>query len=82
MKPGRNDPCSCGSGEKYKRCCMAKDAAAARTVAPTVTSASPAPSEPPPKTRPGGNTLRGTARALKPKPLSAPPPSLVRKRGE
>lgn len=20
-KPGRNDPCSCGSGKKYKRCC-------------------------------------------------------------
>ncbi len=21
-KPGRNDPCPCGSGEKYKRCCL------------------------------------------------------------
>lgn len=21
-KPGRNDPCSCGSGRKYKQCCM------------------------------------------------------------
>jgi hypothetical protein len=21
MKPGRNDPCSCGSGSKYKQCC-------------------------------------------------------------
>jgi hypothetical protein len=21
MKPGRNDPCSCGSGAKYKQCC-------------------------------------------------------------
>ncbi len=21
-EPGRNDPCSCGSGEKYKRCCL------------------------------------------------------------
>lgn len=20
-KPGRNDPCPCGSGAKYKRCC-------------------------------------------------------------
>jgi len=19
--PGRNDPCSCGSGQKYKKCC-------------------------------------------------------------
>jgi len=24
-KPGRNDPCPCGSGQKYKRCCLAKD---------------------------------------------------------
>src|SRR5450830_1356644 len=23
MKPGRNDPCPCGSGKKYKRCCGA-----------------------------------------------------------
>ncbi len=24
-KPGRNDPCPCGSGRKYKNCCMRKD---------------------------------------------------------
>ncbi len=22
MKPGRNDPCTCGSGKKYKKCCL------------------------------------------------------------
>ena len=22
---GRNDPCHCGSGKKYKQCCLAKD---------------------------------------------------------
>ena len=27
-KPGRNDPCSCGSGNKYKKCCLMKDEAA------------------------------------------------------
>jgi hypothetical protein len=27
MPPGRNDPCPCGSGRKYKRCCWAKDRA-------------------------------------------------------
>lgn len=27
-KPGRNDPCPCGSGQKYKRCCLQKDQAA------------------------------------------------------
>ena len=28
MKVNRNDPCPCGSGKKYKRCCMARDKAA------------------------------------------------------
>jgi len=25
---GRNDPCPCGSGKKYKKCCLARDASA------------------------------------------------------
>lgn len=35
-RPGRNEPCYCGSGRKYKHCCLEKDeaaAAAARTKA-------------------------------------------------
>ena len=28
---GRNDPCHCGSGRKYKHCCLEKDEAKART---------------------------------------------------
>jgi hypothetical protein len=28
LKIGRNDPCHCGSGLKYKKCCNAKDDAA------------------------------------------------------
>jgi hypothetical protein len=28
-KPGRNDPCTCGSGKKYKKCCLEKDQQAA-----------------------------------------------------
>lgn len=27
MKPGRNDPCPCGSGKKYKHCCLRQDGA-------------------------------------------------------
>lgn len=23
--PGRNEPCRCGSNQKYKSCCMVKD---------------------------------------------------------
>jgi SEC-C motif-containing protein len=33
---GRNEPCSCGSGRKYKHCCLEKDdglASAARATA-------------------------------------------------
>lgn len=29
-KPGRNEPCPCGSGRKYKQCCLHKDEEAAR----------------------------------------------------
>jgi hypothetical protein len=29
-RPGRNEPCHCGSGRKYKHCCLDKDEAAAR----------------------------------------------------
>jgi hypothetical protein len=25
QRPGRNDPCPCGSGKKFKRCCLNKD---------------------------------------------------------
>ena len=27
-KPGRNDPCPCGSGKKYKKCCLSREEAA------------------------------------------------------
>ena len=39
-KIGRNDPCPCGSGKKYKQCCLAKDQAALRATraAPPVES--------------------------------------------
>jgi hypothetical protein len=30
MDIGRNDPCPCGSGKKYKKCCLAKDEEARR----------------------------------------------------
>lgn len=29
-KLGRNEPCHCGSGRKYKQCCLAKDEAKER----------------------------------------------------
>lgn len=41
VKPGRNEPCTCGSGRKYKHCCLPADealAAAARKVQADVTA--------------------------------------------
>jgi len=32
QKTGRNEPCPCGSGKKYKKCCLEKDQAAASRV--------------------------------------------------
>ena len=40
-KIGRNDPCPCGSGKKYKKCCMASDEAAARAARPAQPAAVP-----------------------------------------
>ena len=34
MKVGRNDPCPCGSGKKYKHCCYAKDSVKHETPIP------------------------------------------------
>lgn len=30
-EPGRNDPCPCGSGRKYKKCCYGQDTAAGKS---------------------------------------------------
>jgi hypothetical protein len=30
VRPGRNEPCHCGSGRKYKQCCLDKDESEAR----------------------------------------------------
>jgi hypothetical protein len=40
---GRNDPCPCGSGRKYKQCCLEKDEAAAREVRAKAAEDAPAP---------------------------------------
>ena len=40
-KIGRNDLCPCGSGKKYKKCCLASDEAAARAARPAQPAAVP-----------------------------------------
>jgi hypothetical protein len=59
--PGRNDPCHCGSGKKYKHCCLAKDEAAEREKLAAEEKAAP-PAEageaPPARTRPPKHTTQ------------------------
>jgi hypothetical protein len=46
-RPGRNEPCPCGSGRKYKHCCLEKDdglAKAARAAAAAEAAEAAAPS--------------------------------------
>lgn len=43
---GRNDPCPCGSGKKYKRCCLSKDESTARNVRAAKACVSKSDSEP------------------------------------
>jgi hypothetical protein len=54
--PGRNEPCHCGSGKKYKQCCLEKDEAKRRAQRASGEEAAPA----------GG----GSAEAPKPGPVS------------
>jgi hypothetical protein len=41
--PGRNDPCPCGSGKKYKQCHLAADEAKARAAREKAAAEAPEP---------------------------------------
>jgi methionyl aminopeptidase len=59
-RPGRNDPCWCGSGQKYKKCHLDEDARGAPATAPA---------------RPSGRTLRpGVVSPRRAVPSSIPRP--------
>lgn len=45
-RPGRNEACHCGSGQKYKHCCLTKDEEAGRAMRAQQASAAP-PATPP-----------------------------------
>ena len=67
QRPGRNEPCPCGSGKKYKQCCLAKDEALARDARAQQEAAAPAeapaPAEP---VHAGGKPVPSRARASQP----------------
>jgi hypothetical protein len=47
--PGRNEPCHCGSGKKYKHCCLVKDEEAERVSLEQQASAAQPTAPPPPR---------------------------------
>jgi hypothetical protein len=57
---GRNDACHCGSGRKYKHCCLDKDEAAARAASAKAETEAPAeaPADPPAEARARRRPLR------------------------
>jgi hypothetical protein len=86
MKAGRNDPCPCGSGKKYKKCCLTVDQQA--SFGPTAVIASPPKPVAPPRSvpilthqhpKPGGPTALAHAPQTPSHPL---PPDPVTERGK
>ena len=56
-KVGRNDPCPCGSGRKYKRCCAGK-------LSEIVARETPAPERPPARRTAFVNSVGGVGDAM------------------
>lgn len=79
--PSRNEPCHCGSGKKYKHCCLVKDEEADRASREQQASAAEptappedAPSQhtaPPPRTQ-GQPWKRATQTARGPRRITTP----------
>jgi hypothetical protein len=89
MKIGRNDPCHCGSGQKYKKCGLAKDeaaksaelAAAAAQAAQAAAAAGDEAEEAPAGGKPVAGAPRGhDAGAARPKTTAGPQPPPIRRR--
>jgi hypothetical protein len=81
MSPGRNDPCPCRSGKKYKKCCEEKDQARQRAqlekqwkaAEVTLAKAQQAEAEKASAASPAGPA--GSPPARKPEPRRNAPPS-------
>jgi hypothetical protein len=63
--PSRNEPCHCGSGRKYKQCCLDKDEAASRAARAKQSAEAPAPAA-------GSQGAAPAARASQRKPTEQP----------
>ena len=75
-QPGRNDLCPCGSGAKYKKCCLEKDEAA-RTAASTASAAAAAAAA---AANPVARDVPVAKARVQPKGVSDRPPPPARRR--
>ena len=80
-KPGRNDPCHCGSGQKYKKCCLAKDESerVARLAQQPAAAEPPAAAPIPSGKRPPGKYGQKLPSGGGQRPSGGPPPGVRRK---
>jgi hypothetical protein len=85
VKAGRNDPCPCGSGKKYKKCCLASDQAAS-PIQPTGSSLPPAVAGSIERdtslAKPGGSGRSGALAHATGPPEPASPPDPVAERAD
>lgn len=67
MEPnlGRNDPCHCGSGKKYKQCHLAADEAKAREERAKAVESAPAPESAAAPEKPGSDPRHQTRQPWK-----------------
>lgn len=89
MKIGRNDPCHCGSGQKYKKCHLAQDdaaksaelAAQAAQAAQAAADADEGSEEAPAGAKAAPGAPRGhDAGATRPKTSAGPQPATFRRK--
>ncbi len=84
-QPGRNDSCPCGSGSKYKRCCLEKDEAArsaelVRRAAEAAAATSTSPDAPDTARGPtGARPAVGATPKVKQRPAGGGPPGARRR---
>ena len=82
MMAGRNDPCPCGSGKKYKKCCLGRD----REVSLSKPALVPPPSSSVASSRPVPSLAPQYQNPVGPTPAGAPeppePPDPIAERGD
>jgi len=81
MKINRNDPCPCGSGNKYKKCCWEKDEKAKREQRAASPAAGAALGGVPAQQKPARGKVAAPAQPSAGHKVKPPPPPTLPRRG-